>query len=442
MLHKSNLNHSTIIIGGGLTGISAALHLKHPYLLFEQESRLGGLARTEERDGFFFDYTGHWLHLRDTYAKDLVNRHAEKDLQSIPRKAKVYSNGTFIRYPFQANVHGLPSPVIYECLLGYIESLQRRNESEPRNFEQYILHHFGSGIARHFMIPYNSKLWGVHPREITSAWCQRFVPIPTVEQMVAGAIGVEFTELGYNTRFLYPKQGGIEALTSTLVRQLDNNNVILNTEIEAIDPQQHLVYLGDETISYRTLINTMPLPELLKRIRNLPEPIEQAAARLRCSSVSYLNIASRQRPPEDYHWVYVPEENYPFYRVGAYSNAMPSMAPPGCTSLYVELSGRETIHNSRTGIGNAVRALVDIKAIRSPEDVIFADAREIKYAYVIFDEYYEESLRCIMPYLEQNQIFSRGRYGSWIYNSMEDSILEGREVALKINTLAPNISSE
>ena len=52
----------TVILGGGLAGMSAALHLRRPWLLLERESALGGLARTEERDGFFFDRTGHWLH--------------------------------------------------------------------------------------------------------------------------------------------------------------------------------------------------------------------------------------------------------------------------------------------------------------------------------------------------------------------------------------------
>ena len=39
------------------------------------------------------------------------------------------------------------------------------------------------------MIPYNTKLWGVHPREITSEWCSRFVPLPKLEDVVKGAVG-------------------------------------------------------------------------------------------------------------------------------------------------------------------------------------------------------------------------------------------------------------
>ncbi|HJX53458.1 MAG TPA: NAD(P)-binding protein, partial [Polyangia bacterium] len=61
-----------VILGGGLTGISTALHLRRPWVLFEREAKLGGLAVSEERDGFHFDLTGHWLHLRDPAIKQLV----------------------------------------------------------------------------------------------------------------------------------------------------------------------------------------------------------------------------------------------------------------------------------------------------------------------------------------------------------------------------------
>jgi protoporphyrinogen oxidase len=424
-----------LIAGGGLTGISAALHLRRPWLLLERDRSLGGLSRTEERDGFFFDRTGHWLHLRDPEILALIERSAEGQMVQVQRRAKVYAAGRLIHYPFQANVHELPPEVAYECLLGYVRSLMERRAEEPRNFEQYILHHFGAGIARHFMVPYNSKLWGVHPREITSAWCQRFVPVPTVEQMIAGAIGSSQGELGYNVRFHYPRHGGIETLTRALIAPLDPGRVRLGAEVEQIDPRQRTVRAAGETLRYEALITSLPLPELIGRLVDPPAEVVAAARLLRCMSVRYLNVATRSRPPEDYHWTYVPEERLPFYRVGVFSNAVPSMAPPGCASLYVELAGREPIVDRGRTVAEAVRALVEVRAIPSAEDVVFADLREIGYAYVVFDEHYEEALAAIFPYLEQQRIFSCGRYGSWIYNSMEDSLAAGREAAMRVDGL-------
>src|SRR5262249_37741151 len=147
--------------------ISAAYHLKRPWVLLEREARLGGHARTDETRGFFFDKTGHWLHLRDPYTKQLVAELLPDQMTQVARKARVFSIGVPRGYPFPANLHGPPPQVASECLLGFIEAHNRPAQEAPRNFEEFCLQKFGPGISKHFMIPYNHKLWGVHPREIT-----------------------------------------------------------------------------------------------------------------------------------------------------------------------------------------------------------------------------------------------------------------------------------
>ena len=427
-----------VIIGGGLTGISAAMHLggPRPWRLLERDSSLGGLARTEQRDGFSFDHTGHWLHLRDPCIQDLVRGLLGDGLCEVERVARIHSHGRRTLYPFQGNLHGLPADVIHECLVSYIKALLSRGEAEPRNFEEYINHHFGDGIGRHFMIPYNTKLWGVSPREITSAWCSRFVPRPDLEQVVAGAVGAGQSQLGYNVRFLYPKQGGIETLSRTLASRLDPARVSLNTAVSAVDQRARTVTTSQgETVPYHAMVSTMPLPELVACMADPPESVQEAASKLRATAVRYLNVASRKPVPEAYHWVYTPEQHLPFYRVGSFSNAVPSMAPAGCSNLYVELAGRHEPDDAE--VKQALGALVEIGALSAVEDVLFADVRNIECAYVIFDDNYEAALGTIFPYLERHRIYSRGRYGAWIYNAMEDSLLAGKEVAALIDAVNP-----
>ena len=100
----------TVILGGGLTGISTAYHLRRPWLLLEKESRLGGHARTDETQGFHFDKTGHWLHLRDPYVKGLIDELLPGQMVRVERKARIFSHGVLTRFPFQANLYGLPAP--------------------------------------------------------------------------------------------------------------------------------------------------------------------------------------------------------------------------------------------------------------------------------------------------------------------------------------------
>jgi protoporphyrinogen oxidase len=425
-----------VILGGGLTGISAAVHLRAPWVLFEREARLGGHARTDEREGYRFDRTGHWLHLRDPAVKQMVAEILPGQMVAVERKARIFSNGVLTRYPYQANLHGLPPEVIKECLLGVIEAKLAPGPSglEPKNFEEYCLRHFGAGISKHFMIPYNEKLWGVSPREITAAWCSRFVPLPDLEQMVAGAVGAGPPEMGYNVSFLYPKSGGIETFTRALQTRMGDGEVHTATSPDAIDHRRREVVVGGVRIPYQAVVASIPLPELLKRMPGLPPEIEAHAARLRCTTLRYLNVATRRQPPADWHWIYVPEKKYPFYRVGVYSNAMPSMAPPGAAALYVELADRAPITDQ--ALRDCTSALVEAGALRSAEDVVFADRKEIQYAYVVFDDHYYAATSAIFHFLESHAIYPRGRYGAWTYNAMEDCVLAGREVAATIDAAA------
>ena len=155
------------VLGAGLTGLSASLELSRKgvqHRLFERENVAGGHAVTIEEQGFRFDRTGHLLHLRDprmqALAEDLLRPDQYRRLQ---RRSAVFSHGVYTRYPFQANTFGLPPEVALECLSGFLEAHFAADKPEPKSFEDYCLLHFGRGISRHFMLPYNSRLWGVAP---------------------------------------------------------------------------------------------------------------------------------------------------------------------------------------------------------------------------------------------------------------------------------------
>ncbi|HNK46433.1 MAG TPA: FAD-dependent oxidoreductase [Pseudomonadota bacterium] len=440
------MDEQVLIVGGGLTGLSTALHLPSHvrWSLFEKDARPGGHARTECRDGFYFDKTGHWLHLRDPGMISLVGElfpggSPERELTKVARKARIFSSGVLTRYPFQANLFGLPPQVISECLLGFIEALSDPRSAEPaKHFADFCDKRFGKGISRHFMLPYNRKLWGVDPAEITAAWCSRFVPIPKLADVVKGAVGDTPPELGYNAHFLYPQTGGIETLVHRIVERLPKDRLHRGAELEQLELRTKTAQIAGERIPYSSLVATLPLPELCRRIVDLPDTLTPWVDKLRCTPVRYLNVATKVPPRSDYHWLYVPEDRYPFYRVGVYSNAVPSMAPSGCGSFYVELSERGVI-DVQALLPQVLDALVTAGILHSKEDLLFADLREIDYAYVVFDDNYYPALAALVPFLEANGIYPRGRYGSWTYNSMEDCLMLGRDVAA---TLAASKLSE
>jgi protoporphyrinogen oxidase len=395
--------HSRVVVlGAGLTGLSAGRHLavagvQHQVL--EKLPHPGGHAITVEDSGFRFDRTGHLLHLRDPEIKKLVLGWLGDDVVEVERRSVIWSNGVYTRYPFQANTFGLPPDVAYDCVEGFVRAHFNTDKPTPTNFEEFCLAHFGAGISRHFMIPYNSRLWGVHPREITSDWCQRFVPLPKLEDVLAGAVGKNARELGYNTRFTYPRLG-IGELPKAMVKE--QPNVQFSRAPSRID--------------------------LRERKLLLPESVAEKAAQLRCTHLYYLDVALAVPCGKDVHWVYVPEEKYPFYRVGCYSHFSPDMAPKGKAGLYVELTSRDAPDLDDL-LPRVASGLVEMGFIERPADIEFARLRKIDHAYVIFDHNYFAATEAVFQFLEENRIISSGRYGGWNYSSMEDALLFGRDAA-------------
>ncbi|HEX3776855.1 MAG TPA: hypothetical protein VHV51_20425, partial [Polyangiaceae bacterium] len=150
--------------------------------------------------------------------------------------------------------------------------------------------------------------------------------------------------------------------------------------------------------------------------------------KLRSTHLDYLDVALRRESGKDFHWAYVPEERYPFYRVGCYSHFSKAMAPPGKAGLYVELADRSR-PNLDELLPKVASGLIEMGVIDSAAEIEFARARRIDYAYVIFDHEYFAALEVIRPFLREARIVSSGRYGDWNYSAMEDAISFGKSAA-------------
>jgi protoporphyrinogen oxidase len=416
------------VLGAGLTGLSASLELSRrgaPHRLFEREKVAGGHAVTLEEQGFRFDRTGHLLHLRDprmqALAEDLLRPHQYRRLQ---RRSAVFSHGVYTRYPFQANTFGLPPEVAFECVSGFVEAHFARDKPEPKNFEEYCLLHFGRGISKHFMLPYNSRLWGVAPNEITSEWCQRFVPLPRLEDVLRGAIGAQPAELGYNTSFLYPELG-MGVFSDALAARTP---VELGRAPSSIDLAARRLDFEDESVTFDVLVSSIPLPVLLRLLEPLPDAMAQAASKLRATHLHYFDLGLSVPNPNPYHWIYVPEDKYPFYRVGCYTHFSEKLAPPGKSSLYVELADRRAPNPDRA-LAEVLPGLRELGLLKSEQDIELCRLRSIEHAYVIYDHEYRAALDVIEPFLMAQRVISTGRYGAWNYSSMEDALLMGLSAA-------------
>lgn len=436
-----------LIIGAGLTGLSTAYHLEDKeYVIYEKEAVAGGLCRTMEKEGFLFDFTGHLLHFRRNYVKGLVLKFLKDKLIRHERRSYIYTGGVYTEYPFQYNTYGLPKEVVLDSVMGFVESYirskksdtclpagTRRQKPEKTSFEEWIYETFGAGIARHFMIPFNEKLWCRPLSEMTADWVSWLIPKPSLEDVIRGALGYNNRKAGYNASFYYPAAGGISVLPESFLPHIRKPG--LNTELLKVCTKKKKAILSNgETIDYEYLVSTIPLPELIKRCVDIPKKLHEAAGKLSYVSIYNISIGIEREKVSDMHWIYFPEKGYPFYRAGFQSNLSPEMAPRGCSSIYIEVSHRPDIKiTHKRLLHDVIEGLEESAIIKKGEKIVLKDIRDIEYGYVIYDRHRMKAVPSILQYLEKMDIYSTGRYGAWEHSSMEDAIEEGRDAALKIN---------
>ncbi len=424
-----------VIIGAGLAGLSTASFLgRVPHKIFEREETVGGLCRSHQVDGFTFDQTGHVLHCKSAGIRRFVEKLLGDTLVSHSRHSAIYSKNVLTPYPFQVHLHGLPREVVRDCLMGYVSALVNREQSSDArslSFKEWILNNFGDGIAKHFMVPFNEKLWNVPLEELTTEWTG-LVPRPALQDVINGAFGLGDQEFGYNTRFLYPRSGGIQALPFALLKRV--GTVECQKEVIEINTKSRLVQFNDgSTEHYEALVSTMPLPELLGRCVDLPKRLREASQKLRWTSVYAVNLAVMRKNISTQHWIYFPEKTVPFYRIGFPMNLSPAMGKAGMSSIAAEISHRPGEHIPHAQLIKQTRAGLVRSGICRPDDTfVVSEVGDIPYAYVIFDRERGRIVPKILDELERRGIYSIGRYGRWEHTSMENAIQQGKDTAMSL----------
>lgn len=423
-----------IILGAGLTGLSCALKLlegRRKYIVIEKEGRAGGLCRTIEKDKFLFDFSGHLLHLRWKETSNFVAEMLQDNLKKIKRNSKIYIKGIYSDYPFQINLYNLPNSIKKKCVEDFITSRLRNEKPNPLNFKEWSYSVFGKSISEQFMIPYNEKLYSFKAQDMTALWIEGFVPIPSISDIISGAYIKKVEGSGYNSTFYYPIYGGIESLVRKIYERV-KENVMLESDVSGINFSQKKIKLNNsKEIKYSRLVSTIPLKNLIL-MSDAPQSIKSAAKKLKHNTVHILNLGMK-KTKIPYHWIYFPQNNIPFYRIGFYSNFSKKLAPNGFSSMYVEFSSEPDksfdINKARK---EAIKWLKILKIINDEDDIITEMWSTIACAYVIYNGERERAVERIHSFLKEKNVISTGRYGGWKYSFMEENIKDGFETAQRL----------
>jgi protoporphyrinogen oxidase len=422
-----------VVVGAGLAGLAAAVtaeRLGASVVVLERAHELGGLARSFRAGGYTFDCSGHLLHLNQPETHDLVaSVTSPLDWVELARTAAIEIRGHLVPYPFQLHLAYAPEDVRDECVAALpSEPIELHGDPAGIRFAEWIDATLGAGIAKHFMVPYNEKISGVPVAELTCEWLGRFVPKPQLSEVREGASSQRTVDVGYNARFLYPRNGGIDLLPRAIAERV--RDIRLDTRVTGIDAARRRVLLesGDE-LGYREgLLCSAPL-DAMPSLVDSPR-IAGLDRRLRANTVACVNLGLTQLVPRfrHLHWLYLPEQRFAAYRVGFYNRFSTEMSPPGREGVYVEIPnpGRAS---ERKLVAAAVSDLVELGAIRDAEDVDVVLPVTLSPAYVIHDRHAAWVRERLLQELLALHVRMIGRYGCWEYAAMEDALRQGIEAS-------------
>jgi UDP-galactopyranose mutase len=418
-----------IIIGAGLSGLSAAYHLGKDYVVLERDGVVGGLSRSIMAKGYTFDLAPHIFFSGSQYVNSLVDGLLSGDLIRQRRRAYIYTRGIYVEYPFEVNLYGLPQDVIDEC----IEGARHRPELEPTNFLNWIRTTMGEGVAKHYMVPYNEKIWKYPLEKMSPEWVAGRVPAPSIEEMAKGAQGKVEREYGPNAYFHYPRLGGIGAIPNALAKRV--SNILLESNVSEISQKGkrlEVTYTQKGESKRREadrVLSSIPLPELIKMIKTAPEDIIKASEALIYNSLACFNVGVDREAISDKHWLYFPEQKYLFNRISFPMNLSPETVPRGKSSIVVEVTYRGSKPEVKATKERVREGLVDADILHEDDKLEVFDALDFEYAYVIYDLNHRRNVNLIQAYLKTLGVTTIGRFGEWEYLNMDKSILSGKKAA-------------
>ena len=441
-----------LIIGAGPTGLGAAHRLNElgmdDYLVLERHDHAGGLASSFKDDnGFTWDIGGHVVFSHYEYFDDLMDSLLGDERLEHERESWVRSSGTWVPYPFQNNIRYLPREARWECVEGLLPG--NRESMTPANVGQWINHIFGAGIAKHFMNPYNFKVWATPPELMQFDWIGERVSVVDLKKVLKNII-MEQDDVawGPNNTFKFPLQGGTGEIFRRMAKRVEKR-IEYGQSVVSIDADKKIATTDKGVVvEYEMILNTAPVDILASQwLTHKDTAMIDAAGKLTHNSVYVAGVGldiKEEKERNSRCWMYYPESDSPFYRVTNFHNYSPNnVARPGeqlafmCESSFSEHK-QENVDElmDRTIEGLVNTTMMDAARV---DDVCTKWDITVDYGYPVPCLERDGALGIIQPRLEDKDIYSRGRFGGWKYevSNMDHSVMQGVEWAERMITGAP-----
>lgn len=400
------------IIGGGITGLAAGM--KNDAVVFERSQDVGGVARSFNFDGFWFDNTVHFLPITPEIEREIIP--LWNKFKKIKLNVFVDTGEEVLRYPFQMNLNGLRKEDIVKSVTDFVNS-----PKEVKSYKDFLLASFGKTMCEKFFFPYNEKSWKYPLDQMVFPGQVWNIDKPDLSSVLRGIFNTqegEFNNIGY-----YPvpdkdwPQRGIGLLSEILSIKA------------AVKRGTEVVWIGDHKLIYRQCgqsecfefnkcLSTIPLPQLIG-LCDSPAKLRSEVRRLMWTKLSSVAISVVGERPDMGHYRYYSSPEIPFNKITFMHEFDPYSAPCYGYGLLIEVKDAEPDMKEIT------RWLRRIGVIKERDVIVGQRSWIVDPAYVIFTKETYEIIEACKDWLLKQDITSMGRYGAWEYSSMAKNIKDG-----------------
>ena len=415
----------TVVVGAGLAGLTAAR--RYPGApVFEAAPGAGGLCGSSTSEGFTFDRAGHLWHFADPSTRALVESWLGEPLRDHRRRAGVWFRGRTLPYPFQLALRHLPLDAADAARAGLLEARRSaRRAHAGETFAEACRRRYGDGLTSLFLAPYQEKVLGRPLDGVLAEPLTRFLPGVGIDDMLASLHGDVSFE-GYNGVFS-SASGGCGRVCDALVARTPG--LRLEAGVTAVDCAGGTVTVAGAEVPWERLVATIPLRRLALMTADLPPELRKAATSLEAAVVVVVNLGVSGPAPNDLHWVYFPEREHPFYRVGCYTSFAPESGPAGCHALYVELPAAWwDARPEPARLPAVLTALEGCGMLADGRSVLAAEVLRLDPAYVVPTPAGKAARSQLLRWFEARGVVLHGRYARWEYLAMDDVV--GASLAL------------
>ncbi|MEK7813016.1 MAG: FAD-dependent oxidoreductase [Candidatus Desantisbacteria bacterium] len=331
------------------------------------------------------------------------------------------------------------------CGFDYFSGILKRTFSplSPSDitFEDWVTNRFGKALYSIYFAPYSAKLWGVSPNLISADWADYRITLTSLWDVLLRLFKIKKdTPTTYIKNFYYPKSGGIGRISERIAEVIQSygGTIHLNATVKELQPEKGAVIYSKDgmlnNMEYDYVISTIPLPELIRMIRPIaPNEYLDAASNLTFRSIRFFNLCLNKERVSENTWIYIPQQDIPFFRIQEPGNWSKSSAPAGKTSLILEIACNKGDDLWNADDKSIYKLCIDgLKRMGfdlEDETIDYFSVRA-ECAYPIYTLDYKTHLKKIFEFLAQyKNLVCCGRQGLFWYNAMDEAMRSGFEAA-------------